>query len=143
MADLLTLNSLIKPAHFTSSLGFSLLEMLVSLVLLSFLALGVAHYQVMNKSVQIRMQQETLAASALDSLLINAKLANPNSSNFSTININSLTTNKNCQITNAAKTYNWCLATTRLPQLEIKTTTNSIRLEWQAPLGKARVIRSR
>lgn len=118
-----------------TSLGFTFIELLVSLFLVSLLALGIAHFQLVSQAVQVKMQQETLASALLDKLLIQAEIsANKN------LSLEKLP-DETCSKASSSTSANWCLALNKLPSLRIIQGSQEISLEWQTPTGTAKISR--
>ncbi|GLR65136.1 prepilin-type N-terminal cleavage/methylation domain-containing protein [Marinospirillum insulare] len=118
----------------TPSQGFSLLELLISLFLTALMVMGIAQYTLISSSIHLTLQQEALAARALDSLLIQASTY-PASKNIIQSSLSSLNQSCNQQALEVDFT-NFCLALEQLPQLKVISNQSYTALEWQAPKGK-------
>lgn len=120
-----------------TSQGFSLLELLLSLLLTTLLVMGIAQYLLISSRVHLTLQQETLAARALESLLIQATFSQPSKDA-----IQAALSSKSCQnnASNLGLDFStWCHALKNLPKLTVSSTTSSVSFEWQAPTGSRKI----
>ena len=119
--------------------GFTLLELLLSLLLTSLMVLGIAQYLTVSSKVQLTIQQETLAARTLESLLLQAYI-NPSSQE----DFERVFSSNSCP-TSALSTQldftHWCQALVQLPQLTLTSNSTSLSLDWRAPTGNRKLVR--
>lgn len=119
--------------------GFTLLELLLSLLLTSLMVLGIAQYLTVSSKVQLTIQQETLAARTLESLLLQAYI-NPSSQE----DFERVFSSNSCP-TGALSTQldftHWCQALVQLPQLTLTSNSTSLSLDWRAPTGNRKLVR--
>lgn len=118
-----------------TSLGFTFIELLVSLFLVSLLALGIAHFQLVSQAVQVKMQQETLASALLDKLLVQAEVSASKSLSLERL------ADQTCANSHSATSADWCLALNKLPSLRVIQGSQEVSLEWQTPKGTAKISR--
>lgn len=119
------------------SQGFTLLELLLSLLLTALMVMGIAQYLLVSSRVHLIMQQETLASQTLENFLLQASL-NEQSKEAVKATLASTTCPNNATTNTLDFTY-WCQAISQLPQLKVRSSNTSLSLEWQA-LGRTRRV---
>lgn len=120
------------------SQGFTLIELLLSLLFTAMMVIGVAQYLLISARVSFTLQQESLAARTLESLLIQASFSYPSKSKIETA-----LASKACPSNSVDSQVDfalWCQALDQLPQLKINSNASYLAVEWQAPNGK-KIIR--
>jgi|SRR5690554_2438554 len=119
--------------------GFTLLELLLSLLLTSLMVLGIAQYLTVSSKVNLTMQQEALAARTLESLLLQAYI-NPSSQ----AELKEAISGNSCPSSSLSTQFDfthWCQALIQLPQLALSSNTTSLSLQWRAPTGNRELVR--
>ncbi|NLW04995.1 MAG: hypothetical protein GX029_07205 [Pseudomonadaceae bacterium] len=121
------------------SLGFTLLELLLSLLFTALMVMGVSQYLLISVRVHLIMQQETLAARTLETLLLQASLSPQNKSTVQTAS-----SSKTCPseaVSQGLDLTSWCQAIEQLPQLNFSLSSSPSYIEWQSPSGKKKIQR--
>lgn len=127
---------MLQKYHYTSQ-GFTLLELLLSLLLTALMVMGIAQYLLVSSRVHLIMRQETLATRTLESFLLQASFSQQNKEAVEAV-LGSNACPNNSAI-NALDFTHWCQALNQLPQLKVKSNNTSLSLEWQA-LGRTRSV---
>ncbi|MBE0506551.1 MAG: prepilin-type N-terminal cleavage/methylation domain-containing protein [Marinospirillum sp.] len=118
--------------------GFTLMELLVSLLLISGMALMTSQYLLSSQRTLLLMQQRELAAATADHLV--RQLAVDNSNNGA---IQSSLASGKCKTSSQADLTLWCEALEKLPQLKAQLNAQRLILEWQSPSGLRQLERPR
>lgn len=125
-----------SPCH--RSQGFTLMELLVSLLLISGMALMTSQYLLSSQRTLLLMQQRELAASTADQLV--RQLAFDNSNNGA---IQSSVSSGKCDLHAQVDLTLWCEALEKLPELNVQVNAKRLILEWQSPNGLRQLERPR
>lgn len=116
--------------------GFTLMELLVSLLLISGMALMTSQYLLSSQRTLLLMQQRELAASTADQLVRQMALQNNNPGE-----IQSSVSSGKCDLHAQADLSLWCEALEKLPQLKARINAHQLTLEWQSPSGRRQLER--
>jgi len=119
------------------SQGFTLLELLLSLLLTALMVMGVTQYLLVSSRIQLIMQQEALASRTLESLLLQASFSQQKKAAVKAV-LSSNTCPSNLS-NNSLDLTHWCQALHQLPQLKVKSSNTLLSLEWQS-LGRTRRV---
>ena len=110
-------------------LGFTLLEVLLALLFTSLMATGIAQHLSLSARVNHTMQQEALAARAIESLLLQAALSSSSSQEVKTaLQQLSCPSSSTSQLDFSS----WCQALQDLPGLQVHISSTHLTLHWQA-----------
>lgn len=116
--------------------GFSLLELLLALMFVVLMSLGIAQYLLVSSGLNLMMQQEDLAARALESLILQASFNSAHQQLVSNA-LQSLS----CPVTAQLDFTLWCQALNSLPDLTVSVGAASISVVWLSPRGMRRLVR--
>ena len=118
--------------------GFTLMELLVSLLLISGMALMTSQYLLSSQRTLLLMQQQELAAATADQLVRQMALQNNNPGE-----IQSSVSSGKCDLHAQVDLTLWCEALEKLPELNVQVNAKRLILEWQSPSGLRQLERPR
>ena len=124
---------------FPNQQGFTLMELLVALLLTGLLAIMVAQYQTLSLQVRQLMQEERLAATAVEDLIIQMQLGGllPGDPVFSLAAVDCSASHSHAGLDFTLV----CQAFSELRSMSIRHQGQQLVLEWASPLGKRTLAR--
>lgn len=95
--------------------GFTLLELLLSLLLTALMVMGVTQYLMVSTRIHLTMQQEALVAKTLEELILNSSLQ--------------------------STSHPQCPNNLALPNFNCSSSGTFLFIEWQSPSGSRKIQR--
>jgi len=109
------------------SKGFTLIELLLSLLFTAMMVMGITQYLLISTRVSFTLQQESLAARTLESLLIQASFTNSNQSKIETVLASNACPSNS--VDSQVDFTLWCQALDQLPQLKINSNASYLAVK--------------